>query len=73
MLPEVEHADAVGLVAGDERAGRLREQHLPAVARRADARRTRHVDSQVALLAGRGLTGVKTHAYTHFCPLGPRV
>ena len=48
VLAEVAQLDAVGQLGLDQLAGRLREQHLPAVAGGADPRGARHVEADVA-------------------------
>ena len=63
LLAEVADRHALGEIAADERARRLREQHLPAVARRADPRRADDVHADVALVADRRLAGVQAHPH----------
>ena len=55
VLAEISHRDALGQLVLHELARRLREQHLPAVAGRADSSGARHVEADVA---GRGQSGV---------------
>ena len=53
------------LVAGERGARRLRGEHLAAVARAADPARPVDVDSDVAVLSERRLTGVEADAHAH--------
>ena len=64
-LAEIVDADALGQVVADERAGRLREEDLAAVASRADPRRADDVQPEVALVADRRLAGVQAHPHAH--------
>ena len=59
MLAQV--AELQPLVLWGQVAGRLRHEHLPAVAGRADARRTVDVEADVAALGRRRLAGVDAH------------
>jgi hypothetical protein len=52
VLAQLQHTDAVGLVAGDQRSRRLREQHLAAVTGRANPGSTCDVEAEVSLVAG---------------------
>ena len=58
VLAEVAQRDPVGQLVLDELARRLRDQHLPAVASRADPRRARHVEPDVPRRPDRRLAGV---------------
>ena len=57
----------------DERAGRLRQEHLPSVADGGDARTLVDVEADVPLLGQARLTRVQPHAHTdratRKCPL----
>ena len=59
------------LVAGKCR-GQLREQHLAAVPRRTDPRRTMHVQPDVALAGHLRLAGVHTDPHPHLDAVRPR-
>ena len=73
LLPEVDDRDALRQVVPEQRARRLREQDLAAVARRADARRADDVEAEVALVADGRLAGVQAHPHPHLGALGPVV
>ncbi len=73
LLPEVDDRHALRQVVPEQRARRLREQDLAAVARRADARRANDVEAEVALVADGRLAGVQAHAHPHLGPLRPGV
>jgi hypothetical protein len=60
VVAEVAEGEAVE-VLGKEVARRLREQDLPAVARRSHAGSPVHVEADVAVGSRRGLTGVEPH------------
>ena len=72
---EVAHGDLRELVLGVLEQGmrRLREQDLPAVPGRADARRAMDGQAEVAVRVERCLAGVNAHPYSHVDPVGPRV
>ncbi len=72
-LAEVEDAGALRQVVPDQRARRLREEDLAAVARRADPSRADDIEPEVPLLADRGLTGVQPHPHPHGGAVGPLV
>ena len=73
LLPEVDDRHALRQVVPEQRARRLREQDLAAVARRADARRADDVEAEVALVADGRLAGVQAHPHPHLGPLRPGV
>ena len=62
VLAQIALAHPVRKRRAHERGRRGREQHLPAVARRADARRADDVDPDVALLPDDRLAGMQAHA-----------
>ena len=70
-LAEVVDADALGQLVPEQRARRLRDEDLAAVARRADARRAHDVEPDVALVADRRLAGVQPHPHAHVLALRP--
>ena len=72
-LTELALRHAVGQSAGHERRRRRREEHLPAVTRRADPRGAMDVDSDVALLADDGFAGVEAHAHAKGVSVRPRI
>ena len=57
----------------DDVARRLRDEDLPAVARRADAGGDVDVEADVALVAELGLAGVDADAHAHDAVRGPRL
>ena len=69
--PEVEQAELTGQVVPHEVRGRAREQHLPAMARVADAGRLVNGEAHVAVRADAGLAGVQSHADAHLHLLRP--
>ena len=73
LLPEVDDRDAFGEVVAEQRASRLGEQDLAAVARRADARRADDVEPEIALFADRRLARVQAHPHAHLLPSRPLV
>ncbi|HLM92914.1 MAG TPA: hypothetical protein VK273_03785 [Gaiellaceae bacterium] len=72
MVPEVAEREAVEVLR-EEIARRLREQDLPAVARRRHARGAMHVDPDVSLRSRGRLTGVKPHTDPDGRTVGPGV
>ena len=62
-LAEVVDADAFGQLVAEQRARRLRDEDLAAVAGRADPRRAHDVEPDVALVADRRLAGVQAHPH----------
>ena len=73
LLPEVDDRDAFREVVAEQRASRLGEQDLAAVARRADARRADDVEPEIPLFADRRLARVQAHPHAHLLPSRPLV
>ncbi len=73
LLAQVVDGDAVGELVADQRAGRLRDEDLAAVAGRGDARSAHDVEAEVALLPDVRLARMDPHAHEHLLTAGPVV
>ena len=69
--PEVAQLDAVGQGVLHERAGRVRQQHLPAVSDARDAAGPVDVEADVGLRRQAGLAGVEADADAHLLVFRP--
>ena len=72
-LAEIDDARSLRQVVSEQGPRRLREQDLAAVSRGADPGRADDVETEVTLVADRGLSGVQAHPHLHRHSLGPRV
>ena len=73
VLAEVAQLDAVGEGVLHQRAGRVRQQHLPAVRDARDAAGPVDVEADIGLRRQAGLAGVQADADPHLGVLGPRL
>ncbi len=73
MLAQVLHLDAVGKALLHQRARRLREQDLPAVASAHDTRGVVDIQPHIALGGALRFAGMQPNAHSHYCGLGPGV
>ena len=71
MLTEIPERNVGRQLVGDQLARGARDEHLPAVAGRADPRRAVHVQADVVVHRDVRLAGVDTHAHAHVHALGP--
>ena len=74
MLAKVAERDLVQLVVAEHRRGRLRGEHLPAMAGGHDPRRPMDADAVIATLVGKNrLCGMHPHPNPELPVIGPRV
>src|SRR5262245_60639108 len=71
MLTEIGEREADVLSKG-EIAGRVRNQHLPAVPRRTDPRAAMDTDADVAFIGDQRISGVNAHPDPHLSAVRPR-
>ena len=72
-LADREHRHALGQPRAEQRAGRLGQEDLTAVADRADPRRSHDVEADVALLVERGLARVEPDPHSNGRVVRPRL
>ena len=68
MIAEVDERDSGEIQVLDDPGRRIGEQDLPAVTRRADARRTVDADAVIAPFMEIGLRRVETHPHADVAP-----
>ena len=71
MGAQVDDAHRRAQLVGDQVAGRLRDEDLAAMTRRADPGRAMDVQPDIALRRAPRLAGVEAHPVAHRDPVGP--